>query len=101
MLQPYFTPDFTSNQLVTPVLSGTEHWLPSDIALTISASLSGIPDLSMIIHKISLAVNKTKGLLIVHETFHTKGETSFTFLLHNVSDDKGLFYYSPSLFKPL
>ena len=35
ILQLYFTADFTSNQPVRLVLSVSEHWLLSDIALTI------------------------------------------------------------------
>ena len=90
MLQPYFTPDFTSNQPARHVLSGSEHWQRSEIALTISTCYDHHD------HPQDIPVNSTIGLLIVDETF-SQAEISFKFWLDNVSKDKDLFPNHSSL----
>jgi len=96
MLQPSFKPDFTSNHLVRPVSSRTEHWLPSYTALTISTSFSGIPTKTLHDYSQDFPVNTIKGILIVYETFIQAG-ISFKCFLHNVFKDKDLLYHALSL----
>ena len=90
IFQPYFTPDFTSNQPTRHVLSGSEHWLRSEIALTISTSYDPHD------HPQDIPVNSTIGLLIVDET-SSQAEISFKFLLDNVPKDKDPFPNHSSL----